>query len=221
MVVIPVEQIIVKLNQRIWRLVTLNNPVKNNQLLIIFLFFILSIQIFNITVYSQEIIDNIEEKEKQQDILTILSNSSITNILITTFTIPIIGLLIAKLKGFHKKLEMIEVLTKVMVKMKTQNTEREKRFEERFIKTQEDFTKQVKGLCEKFDTNTKQINEKLDNNTRQINHNVEKKHEELEGKIKEVESKATNVLIEYLSGNVGGSSPTRTNNSSRKNKKNI
>ena len=42
-----------------------------------------------------------------------------------------VGLLIAKMRGFKKKLDMIEILTKAMIKMKRQSQEREIKMEAR------------------------------------------------------------------------------------------
>jgi hypothetical protein len=51
--------------------------------------------------------------------------------LLSTFVIAIIGVLVAKLRGFKKKLDMIEILTKAMIKMKKQSEDRETRLEKR------------------------------------------------------------------------------------------
>lgn len=99
--------------------------------------------------------------------------------LLSTFIIAIVGVLISKLRNFKKKLDMIEILTKSQVKMKQQAEEREKRFEDRFIKSNDSVSKQIGDLCEKMDRKTEQLEEKID----------------------DVERKATAALIKYLSEN--------------------
>lgn len=99
--------------------------------------------------------------------------------LLSTFIIAIVGVLISKLRNFKKKLDMIEILTKSQVKMKQQAEEREKRFEDRFIKSNDSVSKQIGDLCEKMDRKTEQLEENID----------------------DVERKATAALIKYLSEN--------------------
>ena len=48
--------------------------------------------------------------------------------LLSTFIIAIVGVLITKLKNFRKKLDMIEVLTKALIKFQKQAEEREAKF---------------------------------------------------------------------------------------------
>jgi hypothetical protein len=74
---------------------------------------------------------------------------------------------------------MIEILTKSQVKMKQQAEEREKRFEDKFIKSNEMVAKQISDLCEKMDRKT----------------------EQLEFKIENVERNATSTLLRYFSDN--------------------
>jgi uncharacterized protein YqhQ len=70
-------------------------------------------------------------QEEKKDILSYLFENSITSMLLSTFVIAIIGVLVAKLRGFKKKLDMIEILTKAMIKMKKQSEDRETRLEKR------------------------------------------------------------------------------------------
>lgn len=74
---------------------------------------------------------------------------------------------------------MIEILTKSQVKMKQQAEEREKKFESRFIESNDSVRKQIGDLCTKMDAKTQQLEDKIDN----------------------VEGKATAALIKYLSEN--------------------
>ncbi len=99
--------------------------------------------------------------------------------LLSTFIIAIVGVLITKLRNFKKKLDMIEILTKSQVKMKQQAEEREKKFEQRFIQSNDAVAKQIGDLCEKIDRKTEQLEDKIDH----------------------VESNATAALIKYLSEN--------------------
>jgi len=66
--------------------------------------------------------------ENQQDIVSILFSNSVTQMLLSTFIIAIVGVLITKLKNFRKKLDMIEVLTKALIKFQKQAEEREAKF---------------------------------------------------------------------------------------------
>jgi len=116
---------------------------------------------------------------KQKDLVDAIFDNSLTSMLLSTFIIAIVGLLISKLRGFKKKLDMIEILTKSQVKMKQQAEEREKRFEDKFIKSNDAVAKEIGDLCEKMD----------------------KKTEQLEEKIEDVERNATAALIKYLSEN--------------------
>ena len=99
--------------------------------------------------------------------------------ILSTFIIAIVGTLIAKLRNFKKKLDMIEILTKSQVKMKQQAEQREKMFEDRFIKSNDAVGKQINDLCEKMDRKTEQLEDKID----------------------DVEKNATAALIKYLSEN--------------------
>lgn len=67
--------------------------------------------------------------EKQKDILDLLFDNSITSMLLSTAVIAVVGVLITKLKGLKKKLDMIEILIKSVTKMKRQADEREARIE--------------------------------------------------------------------------------------------
>ena len=104
----------------------------------------------------------------------------------STFIIAIVGVLITKLRNFKKKLDMIEVLTKAQVKFKKQADEREKNFENRFIKSQEDFTKQVGDLCKKIDKYSEHMDDKII---------------ALDNKIETVKDETTKTLIDYLRSN--------------------
>jgi len=116
---------------------------------------------------------------KQKDLVNTIFDNSLTSMLLSTFIIAIVGVLISKLRNFKKKLDMIEILTKSQVKMKQQAEEREKRFEDRFIKSNDSVSKQIGDLCEKMDRKTEQLEENID----------------------DVERKATAALIKYLSEN--------------------
>ena len=106
-------------------------------------------------------------------------DNSLTSMLLSTFIIAIVGVLITKLRGFKRKLDMIEILTKSQVKMKQQAEEREKRFEDKFIKSNDAVAKEIGDLCEKMDRKTEQLEDKIEN----------------------VERNATAALIRYLSEN--------------------
>lgn len=108
----------------------------------------------------------------------------------STFIIAIVGVLITKLRNFKKKLDMIEVLTKAQVKFKKQADEREKNFEEKFIKSQIDFKNQIGDLCKKLDEHSDKVDAKIDG---------------LDKKIDDVKNEATNALIDYLRQNNTGS----------------
>lgn len=139
---------------------------------------------------------NTTTQQQQQDFLSILFNNSLAQMLMSTGIIAVIGVLITKLRNLKKKLDMIEVLTKAQVKFKKLADEREANFEERFIKSQEDFTQQIKDLCTKLDQQSRQTDAKIIN---------------LSEKISEVKDEATNALIQFLKENSLGS-----NNSNRK-----
>lgn len=104
----------------------------------------------------------------------------------STFIITIIGVLITKLRNFKKKLDMIEVLTKAQVKFKKQADEREKNFEEKFIQSQKDFSKQIGSLCSKIDKYSEHMDDKII---------------ALDNKIDNVKDEATKTLIDYLRSN--------------------
>ena len=106
-------------------------------------------------------------------------DNSLTSMLLSTFIIAIVGLLITKLRGLKRKIDMIEILTKSQVKMKQQAEEREKKFEARFIESNASVAKEIGDLQE----------------------NMNKKTEQLEKKIDDVERNATAALIKYLSEN--------------------
>ncbi len=104
--------------------------------------------------------------------------------LLSTFIIAIVGVLIRKLRDFKKKMDMIEILTRSLVKMKKDSEAREvrmdgkeKQFEERFIKSQDEVKKEIANLCTKMDLKTAQLEEKID----------------------DVKNESTQVLIKYLS----------------------
>jgi amino acid permease len=153
-----------------------------NFYLLSLLVFLIVFNLFSVyTVYSQSN-DSTTVKEKveqNQDIISYLFSNSVTSMILSTFIIAIVGTLIAKLRNFKKKLDMIEILTKSQVKMKQQAEQREKMFEDRFIKSNDAVSKQINDLCEKMD----------------------KKTEQLEDKIDSVERNATATLIKYLSEN--------------------
>ncbi len=151
----------------------------NLYLLSLFIFLI----IFNVVTfaYSQQS-QNVSapvQPMKQKDLVDAIFDNSLTSMLLSTFIIAIVGLLISKLRGFKKKLDMIEILTKSQVKMKQQAEEREKRFEEKFIKSNEMVAKQISDLYDKMDRKT----------------------EQLEFKIENVERNATSTLLRYFSDN--------------------
>ena len=104
--------------------------------------------------------------------------------LLSTFIIAIVGVLIRKLRDFKKKMDMIEVLTSSLVKMKRDSENREvrmenkeKEFENRFIKSQDEVKQQITNLCTQMDVKT----------------------EQLENKIEDVKNESTKALIKYLS----------------------
>jgi len=154
-----------------------------NFYLLSLLVFLIAFNLFSVyTVYSQsnDSSGNIKEKvEQNQDIISYLFSNSVTSMILSTFIIAIVGTLIAKLRNFKKKLDMIEILTKSQVKMKQQAEQRDKKFEERFIKSNDAVTKQINDLCEKMDRKTEQLEDKID----------------------DVEKNATATLIKYLSEN--------------------
>jgi len=156
-----------------------------NFYLLSLLVFLIAFNLFSVyTVYSQSNDSSsgsgIKEKvEQNQDIISYLFSNSVTSMILSTFIIAIVGTLIAKLRNFKKKLDMIEILTKSQVKMKQQAEQRDKKFEERFIKSNDAVTKQINDLCEKMDRKTEQLEDKID----------------------EVEKNATAALIKYLSDN--------------------
>jgi preprotein translocase subunit SecY len=166
----------------------------NIYLLSLFIFLII-FNLFSFTVYSQQTqkeinkeqtVTNVQQQQTNQDIISYLFSNSVTSMILSTFIIAIVGTLIAKLRNFKKKLDMIEILTKSQVKMKQQAEQREKNFEKKFIDTQTAFTEQIKGLCDKIDVNTNSINSKIS---------------KLDEKIEDVEKNATAALIKYLSDN--------------------
>jgi len=156
-----------------------------NFYLLSLLVFLIAFNLFSVyTVYSQSNDSSsgsgIKEKvEQNQDIISYLFSNSVTSMILSTFIIAIVGTLIAKLRNFKKKLDMIEILTKSQVKMKQQAEQRDKKFEERFIKSNDAVTKQINDLCEKMDRKTEQLEDKID----------------------DVEKNATATLIKYLSEN--------------------
>lgn len=104
--------------------------------------------------------------------------------LLSTFIIAIVGVLIRKLRDFKKKMDMIEVLTSSLVKMKRDSENREvimvnkeKEFENRLIKSQDEVKQEIANLCSKMDIKTTQ----------------------LEKKIEDVKDESTKALIKYLS----------------------
>jgi len=151
----------------------------NLYLLSLFIFLI----IFNVSTfaYSQNLTNNqqVAQPMKQKDIIDMVFDNSLTSMLLSTFIIAIVGVLITKLRGFKRKLDMIEILTKSQVKMKQQAEEREKRFEDKFIKSNDAVAKEIGDLCEKMDRKTEQLEDKIEN----------------------VERNATAALIRYLSEN--------------------
>ena len=153
----------------------------NLYLLSLFIFLI----IFNVSTFaysqSQNLTNNqqVAQPMKQKDIIDMVFDNSLTSMLLSTFIIAIVGLLITKLRGLKRKIDMIEILTKSQVKMKQQAEEREKRFEEKFIKSNDMVAKEIGDLCEKMDRKTEQLEDKIDH----------------------VERNATAALIKYLSDN--------------------
>jgi gas vesicle protein len=116
---------------------------------------------------------------ERKDLVDTIFDNSLTSMLLSTFIIAIVGVLITKLRNFKKKLDMIEILTKSQVKMKQQAEDREKKFETRFIQSNDVVAKQIGDLCEKIDRKTEQLEDKIDH----------------------VERNATAALIKYLSDN--------------------
>jgi gas vesicle protein len=116
---------------------------------------------------------------ERKDLVDTIFDNSLTSMLLSTFIIAIVGVLITKLRNFKKKLDMIEILTKSQVKMKQQAEDREKKFETRFIQSNDAVAKQIGDLCEKMDRKTEQLEDKIDH----------------------VERNATAALIKYLSDN--------------------
>lgn len=99
--------------------------------------------------------------------------------LLSTFIIGIVGVLIAKLKNFKKKLDTIEILTKSLIKLKRQIETRETEFESKYIKSQTEVSNEIAKLCTKIDTKSAELEKRIDN----------------------VKDEATNALIKYLSEN--------------------
>ena len=127
---------------------------------------------------------------------------------VSTLTITAIGVLITKLRNLKKKLDMIEVLTKAQVKFKNLSDKREANFEERFITSQDRFTKQIVDLCTKIDIQTAELEKKLDSKTETLSKKIDEhsaytdaKITNLSEKLAEVKDEATNALIQYLREN--------------------
>jgi hypothetical protein len=160
----------------------------NLYLLSLFIFLI----IFNVSTFAYSQSQNLTNPEpmKQKDLVDSIFDNSLTSMLLSTFIIAIVGVLITKLRNFKKKLDMIEILTKSQVKMKQQAEEREKRFEDKFIRSNDAVAKQIGDLCDK-----------MDKKTEQIEFNIARKTEQLEFKIDNVERNATSTLLRYFSEN--------------------
>lgn len=99
--------------------------------------------------------------------------------LLSTLIIAAMGVLITKLRNFKKKLDMIEILTKSLVKLKQLAEDRERKLEQRFIDYQKENDLKMNDLDDKIDI----------------------RMEELEKKIYDVKDEATRALIEYLREN--------------------
>lgn len=160
-------------------------------ILLSFIIFINILHIYGLIAYSQSSsnISTVSKQiieQQQEDIFSTLFNNSVTQMLMSTFIIAIVGLLITKLRNFKKKLDMIEVLTKAQVKFKKQADEREKKFEDRFIQSQKDFSKQIGDLCSRIDKYSEHIDDKII---------------ALDNKIENVKDEATQTLIDYLRSN--------------------
>lgn len=145
-----------------------------------------------------------QEEQRQGDIISLLFNNSVTSMLLSTFIIGIIGALIAKLRTFKKKLDMIELLTKSHIKLKQQAEAREKKFEERFIQSQEEVSKSIGGLCTKLDQKSQELEKKLDEQSEVLETKIDTKTGELEKKIQIVKDESTKALIEFLKENSSG-----------------
>lgn len=130
-----------------------------------------------------------EEVEKTQNLVDYLFSNSLTSTLLSTFIIAIVGVLIAKLRDLKKKLDLIEIVSKSMVELKKESSRREKEFEDKFIKSNENVKEQIGNLCSKIDKNKEDLENKIDHKT-----------DRLEEKIDRVREEATDTLINYLSG---------------------
>lgn len=93
--------------------------------------------------------------------------------LLSTFVIAIIGVLINKLRNFKKKLEMVEILTKALTKMKKQADEREA----------------------KLATELNIMRKDIDDHKDEVRDNMD----ETNKKIDRVKDEATKALIDFLS----------------------
>jgi len=120
----------------------INQEIKRINLFLILslsiLIFINILHLYSFVAYSEEPVTTTtvtgngtlatQHVENQQDIVSILFSNSVTQMLLSTFIIAIVGVLITKLKNFRKKLDMIEVLTKALIKFQKQAEEREAKF---------------------------------------------------------------------------------------------
>lgn len=170
---------------------TLLRHVKTLDFFLICLLFFCCTQIFiSITDAYSASINSTDTEEADQsdtprkDFLTYLFENSLSTMLLSTFIIAIVGVLIRKLRDFKKKMDMIEVLTSSLVKMKRDSENREvimvnkeKEFENRLIKSQDEVKQEIANLCSKMDIKTTQ----------------------LEKKIEDVKDESTKALIKYLS----------------------
>jgi hypothetical protein len=81
--------------------------------------------------------------------------------LLSTFVIAIVGVLITKLRNFKKKLDMIEILTRALAKMKKQSDLREAEYAEKIKELDYRIDKQMNRLEEKIDDVDRNATDKL------------------------------------------------------------
>jgi hypothetical protein len=81
--------------------------------------------------------------------------------LLSTFVIAIVGVLITKLRNFKKKLDMIEILTRALAKMKKQSDLREAEYASKIKELDYRIDKQINRLEEKIDDVDRNATDKL------------------------------------------------------------
>lgn len=114
------------------------------------LIFINVLHFYSLVAYSEPVASESEEKKNDDIISTIFSNS-VTQMLMSTAIIAVVGVLITKLRDFRKKLDMIEVLTKALVKFQKQADQREATFNKILEKHTEETERKIEYLEKKIE----------------------------------------------------------------------